>query len=127
MEITGNITADLNLEHTPSGVPYVKFRVAQNTSKMVDGERVDGSTLFFNVTAWRALAEGIVNALGKGSPVVGVGKWEASDYKKDGEERHSQWIVAEALGPDLRRIDATLQRRSAKKPEKAAVDPFEED
>lgn len=136
MEIIGNIATDLKLEHTANDVPYVKFRVARDTFKTVDGERTKASTLFFSVTAWRALAEGIVAALEKGSPIVGVGRWEASDYEtRDGEARHAQWIVAEALGPDLRRSEATVTRRGTKAPsaetESDATaddeDPFNED
>lgn len=115
MEITGNIATDLKLEYTPDGVPYVKFRVVRDTYKTRGGERVKDSALGFSVTAWRALAEGIVAALEKGSPIVGVGRWEASDYEtRDGEKRHAQWIVADALGPDLRRSDAQVTRRQAK-------------
>lgn len=132
MEIVGNIATDLKLEHTPKGVAYVKFRVARDTFKTVEGERVKDSALFFSVTAWRALAEGIVKALTKGSPVVGYGHWEASDYKtREGEARHAQWIVAEALGPDLRWIDAAVTRRAkAEAPpatEGEEASPFEED
>lgn len=135
MEIIGNIVTDLKLEHTDKDVPYVKFRVAQDTFKTVDGERKQASSVFFNVTAWRALAEGITNTLSKGNPVVVVGHWDANDYKIDGEDRHAQWIVADAVGPDLRRIDATVTRRnSSKKAAKPAAeeidpqtqDPFEE-
>lgn len=136
MEITGNIASDLKLEHTANDVPYVKFRVARDTFKTRDGERTKESTLFFSVTAWRALAEGIVAALEKGSPVVGIGRWEASDYKtREGEARHAQWIVADALGPDLRFSEATVSRRGAKAPSVEGEgdataddeDPFNED
>lgn len=132
MEIIGNITSqELRLAHTEAGVPYVQFRIAQDTYKGSGANRVKDAPLFFNVTAWRSLAEGIVKTLSKGTPVVGVGYWAASDYKgKEGEDRHAQWIVAEALGPDLRRIDATVTRRERADKEakvEAVEDPFEED
>ena len=114
MEIYGNITGDLELVRTDQGTARISFGVAQDAFHYKDGQLVkDAPTIFF-VTAWRSLAEGIAAALKKGDPVVVVGKWKASEFVKEGERRRSQWVEAEAVGPNLKFVDATLTKRARK-------------
>ncbi|MDO5878334.1 single-stranded DNA-binding protein (plasmid) [Paenarthrobacter sp. SD-1] len=144
MELYGNIASEVELERTSGDVPYLKLRIAQNTYKQNQaGEREQGPTLFFPITLWRKLAENAAATLAKGMPVVVTGEWAADDWKtEEGENRHSQWIIAKHIGPDLARCTATVHFEAKGKADangaqgngggpaesKApAPDPFEED
>ena len=55
--LIGNLTRDPELTETSGGVSVCHFAIAVNRSyTSADGER---QTDFFNVTAWRGLAENI--------------------------------------------------------------------
>ena len=56
--ISGNITRDPEMRYTPSGVSKVSFGVAVNRSwRNQQTQEWEEQTSFFNVVAWRQLAE----------------------------------------------------------------------
>jgi single-strand DNA-binding protein len=72
MTIVGNVVDDPRQRNTNAGHAVTNFRVA-STSRRFDresGQYVDNSTLFVNVTCWRALAENAGISLKKGQPVI---------------------------------------------------------
>ena len=71
--ITGNLTEDPELRYTPNGAPVANLRVAV-TPRVKDGDGwKDGETSFFQVTAWRTLAENVAESLTKGA-----GSWSTA-------------------------------------------------
>ncbi len=55
--LEGNLTADPELNHTPSGTAVAKFRLGSNRFyKNGEGDRVDEAS-FFDVEGWSRLAE----------------------------------------------------------------------
>lgn len=93
VQIIGNITKDIELKETQSGVKYTRFSVAVNRGTKND--KGEYETDFFNVVAWRKTAELVKNCFGKGKKIAIVGKLQTSKYTdKDGNERTSTEIVA---------------------------------
>lgn len=91
--LIGNITRDLELSKTTSGVSVTHFSIAVNRPFVKDdGER---ETDFFNVTAWRGVAENCVKFLSKGSKVAVVGSLQNRSYEdKDGNKRTVTDVIA---------------------------------
>lgn len=96
VNLLGNITKDIELKETGSGVKYTRFSIAvRRTFKNDDGEY---DTDFFNVIAWRKTAEIISEYFKKGSRIAISGKLQQNKYTdKDGNERTSVEIVAEDI------------------------------
>src|SRR3977135_359639 len=79
--ISGNMTRDPEMRYTPSGVSKVTFGVARNRSwRTQQPQEWDEQTSFFNVVAWRQLAENVGASLGKGSRVVVTGRLQQRNW-----------------------------------------------
>jgi single-strand DNA-binding protein len=69
------------------------------------------ATSFFNVVAWREMAENAGESLTKGSRVVVTGRLEQRSWETpDGEKRSVVEIVADEIGPSLRWATAQVVR-----------------
>ena len=97
--ITGNLTRDPELRHTPSGTAVCKLRVAVNTrQKDGTGQWVDKPN-YFDVSVFGNQAESCTQYLSKGRPVGIDGRldwreWEASDGSG---KRQAVQIIAESV------------------------------
>jgi single-strand DNA-binding protein len=130
VHLVGNVVTDVTLRFTKAGDPVATFRVAV-PSRRFDraAERwVDGESQFFSVTCWRQLARNVLDTLGKGMPIVIVGRIRSRDVERPcGETSHTVRYVdveATSVGPDLARGVATFERvkrESVIRAEKAAV------
>jgi single-strand DNA-binding protein len=97
--VTGNLTKDPELRHTPGGTAVCDLRVAVNgRRKDRGGEWVDKPN-YFNVTVWGARGEAAAEHLGKGSPVAVEGRldWREYEAKDGGGTRQVVEIIAEAV------------------------------
>ena len=94
VQIIGNITKDIELKETGSGVKYTRFSVAVNRgTKKEDGTY---ETDFFNVVAWRKTAELVKNYFGKGKKIAIVGKLQNYEYQgQDGIKRGTEIVANE--------------------------------
>ena len=96
-QIIGNLTADVELKYTQSGVACASFTVAVNknwTDKTTNEKRE--KVTFFRVTVWRGQAETVSQYLKKGSQVFVTGEVEASAYSaQDGTPRASLELTAQ--------------------------------
>jgi single-strand DNA-binding protein len=122
IQVTGNLCADPILRVVGNGTPVSNFRIA-NTPRWRDRESGvwrDGTTTFFNVSCWRALAENVTASLVKGDKVVVIGRLRQRDFVTSaGVERMSLEIDADLVGPDLNRQTANV--RKAQRPAPPAV------
>lgn len=92
--IIGNLTRDPEIAETPTGVTVCKFGVAVNRNYKDDNGEV--VTDFFNVVAWRKLAETCGRYLAKGKKVAIVGTLQNRSYTdRDGIKRYVTEIIAE--------------------------------
>ena len=101
--VVGNLTRDPELRYTPSGQAVVKFGIAVNrfyTNR--NGERVE-QTDFFNVNAWRSVAENVAESLTTGARVLVTGRLQSRNWEtEDGQKRSTVEIEAEEVAASLR-------------------------
>ena len=95
--IIGNVGKDPELRYTPDGTPTAKFSVAVNrTWNTPEGERKE-ETEWFNVVAWRKLAETCSNYVYKGLKVYVEGRLQTDRYEHEGETRFFTKVIASRL------------------------------
>jgi single-strand DNA-binding protein len=110
--ISGNCADVPELRFTPDGKATARVRVAvperyQNTT----GAWVDGSTSWHTVIAWGALAEHLVETVGKGDRVLVHGRLAQREYSTETGERRSVWeLTADDIGASLRHATATITK-----------------
>lgn len=91
----GNLTRDPELSQTPNGISVCRMNIAVNRPYSgADGER---QADFFNVTAWRGLAENCHKYLRKGFKIGVVGYLRTGSYEQDGIKRYTTDIVADEI------------------------------
>ncbi len=97
--ITGNLTSDPELRHTPSGTAVCSLRVAVNgRRKDQSGQWVDKPN-YFNVIVWGAQGENCSNYLSRGRPVAVDGRldWREWEAKDGSGKRSTVEIVADSV------------------------------
>ncbi len=90
----------------------VKFRVASNARRRTDeGTWEPGNSLYVTVNCWGRLATGVGASLAKGDAVIVVGQVYTSEYEdREGIRRSSMELRANAVGPDLSRYIAKIEK-----------------
>jgi single-strand DNA-binding protein len=93
--LIGNLGKDPEMNYTPSGVAVTKFSLAVNhVTKSQSGER-QTETDWFNIVAWRNLAETCNSFLKKGNKVYIEGRLTQRKYTdRNGVERTAIDVVA---------------------------------
>src|SRR5436190_2548466 len=112
--IVGNLTGDPELRYTPNGAALVKFGVAGSRRVKDDltGQWKDADTSFFDVTAWRTLAENVAESLTQGTRVVVVGRLRTNTWETpEGDKRSKVEIEAEEIGPSLKWASANVEKQ----------------
>jgi len=96
--LIGNLGKDPEMNYTPSGIALTKFSLAVNrVTKAATGEKQE-ETEWFNIIAWRQLAETCNTYLHKGSKVYIEGRLSQRKYTdKNGIDR---WMV-EVIANDM--------------------------
>lgn len=94
--LIGNLTKAPETSRTNNGVMYSRFSIAVNREyKDEHGEKI---TDYFNVIAWRGLAELANKYLDKGRKVCVVGQIQTRSYEnKDGVKVNTFDIVADEI------------------------------
>lgn len=94
--LIGNLTRDPELSQTNSGISVCRISIAVSRRyASPDGSR---ETDFFNVTAWRAIAENCAKYLKKGSKIAVVGSIQNRSYEaQDGSKRFTTDIMADEI------------------------------
>jgi single-strand DNA-binding protein len=110
--ISGNITREPEMRYTPSGISKVTFGVAVNRSwRNQNTQEWEEQTSFFNVVAWRQLAENASATLQKGSRVVVSGRLEQRSWETEqGEKRSIVEVVADDIAVSLRFATAEIHK-----------------
>ena len=94
--LIGNLTRDPELSTTNSGISVCRISIAVSRRfANADGSR---ETDFFNVVAWRAIAENCAKYLKKGSKIAVMGSIQNHSYDaQDGSKRYTTDITAEEI------------------------------
>jgi single-strand DNA-binding protein len=109
--LIGNLGRDPEMNYTPDGTAVARFSIAvSRTTKSATGERQQ-ETEWFNITAWRQLAEICSTYLKKGHKVFIEGRLTTRKYTdKNGVERTAIDVIAsdlEMLTPKDRQTSAS--------------------
>ena len=93
----GRLTADPELKQTQNGTQVASFSIAVNR-RYRSGDNQQPSTDFFNVTAWRALAEHVARYYRKGSSIFVIGSIQNRTWTdQQGIKRYATDIVADEI------------------------------
>lgn len=109
--LIGNLGRDPEMNYTPDGTAVARFSLAVNRyTKSATGERQE-ETEWFNITAWKQLAERCSTYLKKGQKVFIEGRLTTRKYTdKNGIERTAIDVIAsdmEFLTPKDRQTSAS--------------------
>ena len=131
--LIGNLTRDPELTETSGGVSVCHFAIAVNRSyTSSDGER---QTDFFNVTAWRGLADTVARYTKKGNKIAVTGSIQIRNYEDNqGVRRTAVDVIAQDIefltskssgGDDFYDAPASAPAAPAKK--KPTLQSFDDD
>src|SRR5271165_1935504 len=109
--VVGNVVTDPKRRQA-GAQEVMKFRVASNSRRRgADGNWEAGNSLFVTVNCWGRLVSGVGASLGKGSAVIVAGHVHTSEYEdRDGVRRSTLEMRAMAVGPDLARCIARVEK-----------------
>jgi single-strand DNA-binding protein len=127
LTVVGNVVNDLKRRRV-GDQEVLKFRVASNARRRAaDGSWEPGNSLFITVNCWGRLVSGVGASLGKGSPVIVSGHIYTSEYEdRDGNQRANLEMRAIAVGPDLSRCIARVEKTVTSGAATAAAETDEE-
>ncbi|MGW6694449.1 single-stranded DNA-binding protein [Rhodococcus sp. NPDC054953] len=120
--VVGTVITHPVKRSTNAGEEVLSFRMASNARRFdqASGEWTDGGTLYLTVSCWRRLVGGVGASLMKGDPIIAYGQLRTNEYtNRDGVERSDLEMRATAVGPDLARCTAKLDRTSKVPPSEA--------
>jgi single-strand DNA-binding protein len=113
--IIGNITADPELKFLDNGTAKTSFSVAVGHYWTdASGEKQE-KTSYFDVVAWRYLAEDVARVLEKGVRVIVTGRLEQRSWEQDGAKRSKVELIADDVAVAVKSIDAFERRRAGEK------------
>lgn len=105
--LIGNLTADPTLRQTTGGASVTQFSIAVTRSWKNKTDQWEEETSYFDIVAWSELANNSCESLKKGNRVIVSGRLEQQSWTKDGEKRSKVVLVADDLGPSLRKAVVT--------------------
>ncbi len=108
----GRLTADPELKQTQNGIQVASFSIAVNR-RFRSNDNQQPSTDFFNVTAWRALAEHVARYYKKGSSIFVIGTIQNRSWTDpQGNKRYATDIVAD----EVHFVDSRSESQGAQQP-----------
>jgi len=108
----GNITQDPKLMFTGSGAAKLSLGIACSHFWTDQSGEKQEKTSFFNVVAWRNLAEDSANILEKGMRIVVVGRLEQRTYEdKEGQNRSIVELVADEIAVAARGLESVTRKQ----------------
>ena len=95
--LIGNLTRDPEMRSTSAGIPVCNFSIAVNR-RFKNAQTGQQETDFFNIVAWRQLAELCGRYLAKGRKVAVFGSIQTRSYEaQEGSKRTAFDIVADEV------------------------------
>lgn len=109
--ITGNLVSSPELRFTPAGQAVATFGLAVNRRWKNKRDEWEEAVSFFDVVAWKELAENVAQSLTKGTRVIVTGRLDQRTWETDsGDKRSKVEVVADEIGPSLRWANAEVTR-----------------
>jgi single-strand DNA-binding protein len=118
--LVGRLTRDPELRATPDGISVVRFTLAVDRGMRAGEER---QTDFFDIVAFRQLADNVANYVTKGRLVLVEGKLQTRSYTdREGNRRKAYEVIADTVR-FLERIREGEPEAGADVPASAAAAP----
>lgn len=124
--VTGRLTADIELKHTPGNIPVATFTIASDRDYAKDGNR---ETDFIDIVAWRKTAEFIAKNFYRGNGITIDGRLQTRNWEdKDGNKRKTIEVLAENVyfygtkAPSYERDDEPAPAKKEIKFEEVEID-----
>ena len=120
--LIGNLTREPEGNTTASGIPVCRFSIAVGRRfKNAEGENeVD----FFNIVAWRGLAETCGKYLHKGSKVAIIGALQNRSFDaEDGTKRY----ITEVIADEVEFLTPKNASDNASEVDKPVLEPIDDD
>ncbi len=95
--LTGNLTRDVELKHTPQGTAVTEIGLAINERRKTQGGDHVDETTFVDITLWGRTAEVAAEYLRKGSPALIEGRLKLDTWETDGQKRSKLRVVGERM------------------------------
>lgn len=119
--ITGNVGSEVEVKEFREGVTYASFRLACTPRLWRGGQWGDDETTWLGVVCTKALALNVKSSVGKGDPVVVVGRLRTERWTDPQGVRHERLrLDAQSVGHDLSRGTSVFRKST-----RAAVDDQE--
>jgi single-strand DNA-binding protein len=112
LTIVGRLVTDVSQRTFATGSVKSTFRMVSSERRFrkETQEWGDGDKLYLTVVCWRQLAENVAASLFRGDHVVVNGRLYVREFEVDGESKSIVELEARAVGPDLSRYTALVQR-----------------
>lgn len=105
--ISGNLTRDLELRSTSSGMPIASFGIAVNDRRKNQNGEWEDYPNFIDCVMFGARAESISRFVSKGTKVAIEGKLRWSQWEKDGQKRSKLEVIVDEIDIMSRSEQAT--------------------
>lgn len=93
--LIGNLVKDPEMKTTDSGISVCKFTLAVNRPYKKEGET---EADFFNIVAWRGVADNVGKYLKKGNKAGVLGRLQTRFYDADdGTKRYITEVIADSV------------------------------
>ena len=116
--VVGNVATTPEHKVTQSGATLAKFRLATTPRRLdrTTGRWGDGPTSFYTVVCWRALADNLTSSVGKGDPVVVVGRLRVTSWDNERGSGTVAEIEGVHVGHDLSKGIAMFRKIRTHRP-----------
>lgn len=109
--VAGRLGKDPELRFSANGTAVVKMSVVSNDRRKDGDQWVDANTTWWDVTAFKRLAENVAESLTKGSRVVIVGRLSQRTWETpEGEKCSRMELLADHVAVDLVWDPVTVKR-----------------
>ncbi|WP_456342067.1 single-stranded DNA-binding protein [Thermovibrio sp.] len=88
--LIGRLVADPQLQHTQSGTPFSRFRIAVNRPYRDRNGNWQEDTLFIDIVVWGDAADRAVSRFNKGTRVLVEGSLRQSTWETESGEKRSK-------------------------------------
>lgn len=124
--VTGNVGSEVELKEFREGVTYASFRLACTPRIWRGGQWGDDETTWMGVVCTKALALNVKSSIGKGDPVIAVGRLRTErwiDSQCALQERLK--LEAQSVGHDLTRGTSVFRKTNRAAPDEHEVNVAE--
>lgn len=109
--MTGNVGGEVEYRQVRDDLAFASFRLACTPRTRKAGDWVDGETTWIGVTCSRSLADHVKSSIGKGDPVIVVGRLRTTRWTDNqGVDQERMIIEATSIGHDLSRGTSAFRK-----------------